>query len=153
MLGLFDQANHGHCGRGVDRAIGALVVETDVAASDRCVKSAAGFREAAHGFTQLPKDFGTVRIAEVEIVSDAEWTRAGASEIAGGFGNGDFGAFARIEIDVCGIAIDRERKELFDSGAGVPSFSDAVWPWRPRKIKIRDARRGAWPTITITIRQ
>jgi len=89
-----------------------LVVKADVAASHRGIKGAASLGEAANGFAQLPEDFGIEWVAKVEIVRGAEWTGARASEISGGFGYGDFAAFVRIEMDVGGVAIDREGDEF-----------------------------------------
>src|SRR5207247_10741134 len=44
----------------------------------------------------------------------------GTGEIAGGFGNCDFGSFVRIEIYVSRVAINGEGDEFFESRTGVP---------------------------------
>src|SRR6266576_2870354 len=60
MLALLDQTDHRDGGSRINGTGGALIVETDIAASDRCVKNAASFRQATHCLTQLPKNFGRV---------------------------------------------------------------------------------------------
>ena len=71
MVGLLDDADHRNCWRRINRAVGILIVEADVAASDWSVERAAGFGDTANRFFELIEDFGIVRIAKIEVVSCA----------------------------------------------------------------------------------
>src|ERR1700732_3391373 len=73
----------------------------------RRAKSPAGFGNSFDRFAQLPKVFRLIWIAEVQVVGDGQRFRAGTSEIARGFSNCNFAAFARIEPAIEGIAIGR----------------------------------------------
>src|SRR5438874_8606358 len=68
MLALLDETDHRNSGSRINGAGRALIVETDIAASDRRVKNAASFGQATDRLAQLPKDFGRVRVAEIEVV-------------------------------------------------------------------------------------
>src|SRR4051794_23619311 len=68
-------------GRRVDRALGALVVEADVAADDRDPEGAAGVSEARHRARELPGDVRLLGVAEVQAVGQAERLRADAGEV------------------------------------------------------------------------
>ena len=74
-----------------------IVVETDVAAGDRNVERAAGFGDAVDRFAELPHDFGLFGIAEVQAIGGGHGARAGAGDVARGFGDGVHRADARIE--------------------------------------------------------
>ena len=115
-FGQGDDPHHGDGGGGIDGPLGALVVETHVAARDRRVEDAAGLRQSANRFLELPEDLRVVRIAEVQIVGRAQRRGPGAGEIARRLGHRDFAAFIRIQINVGGIAIHRQRDELVRDG-------------------------------------
>ena len=53
----------------------------------------------------MPEIFRLIGIAEVQIVSDGERPRARAGEVARGFGDGNFCAFARVERAIERIAV------------------------------------------------
>jgi len=105
VFGFFDEADHADGGRGVDGSGGGFVVEAHIAASDGCVECAAGFGETFDCFPELEEIFGFVRISEIQVVCDGERDRAGAGDIAGGFGDGDATAFARVLLAVDRVAI------------------------------------------------
>ena len=60
----------------------------------------------------MPKEFGIERIPEIQVIGRAQWDRARTSEVPRGFSYREFAAFVGIEIDVAGVAIDREGDEL-----------------------------------------
>src|SRR5690606_4947837 len=69
------------------------------------------------------------RVAEVEVVGDAEWRGADAAEVAGGLGDRVRRAEARLEVDVARVAVggrgDAERAALDAQHGGVrPSGDD-----------------------------
>ncbi len=105
MLGFFDEADHADSGRGVDGSGGGFVVEAHIAAGDGCVERAAGFGEAFDGFAELEEIFGFVGISEIQVVRDGERGRAGAGDVARGFGDGDAAAFAGILFAIDRVAI------------------------------------------------
>ena len=72
VLGLLDEADDGNRGRRINRAGGALIVERAIAAGDGRVEGFATFRQAAHGFLDLPEQLGLERAGHVEIVRRAE---------------------------------------------------------------------------------
>ena len=113
MLGPLDDGDHCNRWRRINRAVGILVIEADISACDWRVEGAAGFGHTANRFLELIKNFRIVRIAEIEVVGCTQRSRAGTSEVAGGFCYGDFSALIRIEVNVSGVAIDRERNEFF----------------------------------------
>ena len=116
MLRLFDDADHRDGRRRINGAVGILVVETDVAARNGRVEDAAGFGESADRFFELPENFRVIAIAEVQIVGRAERQSAGAGQVPRRFSDRDLAAFVRIEINVGGVAIHRQRDELFGAG-------------------------------------
>ena len=101
------QADDAEDRRGVDAFAEGLVVEADVAAGDGRFEERAGFGDAFDGFDQLRHDFGAFGIAEVEVVGRGDGQRAGGREVAAAFGHGEFRAFARIEIAVAAVAVER----------------------------------------------
>ena len=84
-------------GRRIDRAVGALVVEADVAAGDRRVEGAATLGQAADRFPQLPEDLRVARAAEIEVVSGAQRDGAGAGQVSRRLGHGQLAAFVRVQ--------------------------------------------------------
>ena len=60
---------------------GALVVERQLPPVTGAL-NARQPRQAAHGFLELPEELRIVRVAEVQIVGDAQRHRAGAGEVA-----------------------------------------------------------------------
>src|SRR5439155_20616 len=119
VLRLFDQADHRHGRRRVDRAAGPLVVKADVPAGDRRVQGPAGLSQAAYGFAELPEGLGVVRSAKIEIVAHAEPPGAAASQVAAGFGNGNLAPFEGIKINVGGIAVNGEGDQLLRDSCSV----------------------------------
>ena len=116
MLGFFDDAHHRNRWRRVDGAAGALVVKTDIASGHRRIQDAAGLGKSAHRFLELPENLRVVRVAEVQVVGHAERSGAGTGEVARRLGDRDFAAFIRIQINIGGIAIHRQRDEFLKVG-------------------------------------
>jgi len=79
---------------------------------DWSVERVASLGQALDGFAELPKRFGIMGVAEIQIVRGSNGDRAGTGEITRGFGHCEFAAFVRIEIDVCGVAINGEGEEF-----------------------------------------
>ena len=105
VIGGFDEADHANDGGGIHCSGGAFVVEAHVAASDGGIEDAAGFRHAFDGFANLEEDGGFVGVAEIEVIRGGEGDGTGAGEVAGGFGHGDFRAFAGVEFAVDAVAV------------------------------------------------
>ncbi len=102
-------------GRRINPLAQRFVVETDIAARDRRLEERTGFRDAFDRFHQLRHDLGPLRIAEVQIVRRRDRHRTRGREVAAAFGDRQFRAFARIEIAVTPVAIERHR----DRSAGL----------------------------------
>src|ERR1019366_5706209 len=94
-------------GRGIDTAAEGFVVQADVAAGDRRVEEAAGVGHAPDRFDELSHDFGALRVAEIEAVGGGRGHRADDREIAAAFGDGELRTFARGEVSVAAVAIER----------------------------------------------
>ena len=83
-------------------------------------------------FDELRHDLGPLRIAEVQIVGGGDRQRAHRRQIAAAFGDHQLRAFARIEVAVAAVAVERHR----DRGAGLLDAHD-------RRVGAR-ARRACW---------
>ena len=102
---LADQADDR---RRVDRALGALVVERDVAADDRDAERAAGVAEAGDGARELPGDVRLLGVAEVQAVGQAERLGADAGEVRAALDDGLDRAAVRVGGDAAAVAVDRD---------------------------------------------
>src|SRR6266704_596852 len=108
--GVVENAEDADDRRGVNGFAESLVVETNVAAGDGCAECVAGFSDAIDGFAELPHYFGLFRAAEVEAIRGGDGPRAGACNVAGGFGDCVHGADARIQLTPAAIAVGGERE-------------------------------------------
>ena len=114
---LADHADH----RGrVDRAVGPLVVEGDVAADDRDAERLAGVGEAADRAVELPGGRRLLRVAEVEAVGQAERLGADAGEVLGALEHRLDRARVGVAGDAAAVAVDRDR----DRVAGLGQLQD-----------------------------
>ena len=94
--------------RRVDRALGALVVERDVAAHDRHAERAAGVAEAGDGARELPRDVRLLGVAEVQAVRQAQRLGADAGEVGRALEHGLDGAAVWVGGDAAAVAVDRD---------------------------------------------
>ena len=95
--------------RRVDRALGALVVERDVAAHDRDPERAAGVAEPGDRARELPGDVRLLGVAEVQAVGEPERLGADAGEVRGALEHGLDRAPVRVGGDPPAVAVDRDR--------------------------------------------
>src|SRR6267378_2392798 len=93
----------------IDGAGRALVVERDIAASHRRAERSAGVGDAAARLAELIENGGSLGIAEIETIGDAEWPGSRARDVAGGFRDGRLAALVRIEAHVAAVAVGLDR--------------------------------------------
>src|SRR4029077_1471500 len=110
--------HHTDCRRGVHGASRAFVIEGYVAPGDRCLEGPAGVGDAAAGLAELEEHFGLFRVPEVEAIGDAEGQRAGAGDVACGFGHRGLAAFVGVERHQSGVAVDADGEA--EVGVGYP---------------------------------
>ena len=143
MLRLVDEADDGNRGRRINRPGGALIVERAIAAGDRRVE---GLGNRRPDRARIPKSARTTRLGpgcHVEIVGRAERNRAGAGEVAAGFGHGGFRAFVGIEINVTAVAIHGHGDQVFQNGR-VADFGGEFRTHHGQRIRLdADDRRVA----------
>ena len=114
---LADHADH----RGrVDRPVGSLVVEGDVAADDRDAERGAGLGEGADRAVELPGGGRLLRVAEVEAVGQAERLGADAGEVLGALEHRLDRPRVGVAGDAAAVAVDRDR----DRVAGLGQLQD-----------------------------
>ena len=95
--------------RGINALAERLVVEADVTASDGRIEELAGFGDAFDGFDKLCHDFRPLGVAEVETVGGRHRLGAHRGQVAAALGHRELGAFARIQITVALVAVERHR--------------------------------------------
>src|SRR6516164_8452184 len=100
VLFIVNQSNHRDCWRRIDDAKRALIIQRNISARDRRSERAASFGHAFNSFTQLPKIFWFVRVAEVQAIRDGQRPRAGAGEVARRLSDSNFAALAWIKCAV-----------------------------------------------------
>ena len=110
--GVGQLADHGDDRGRVDRPVGTLVVEGDVAADDRDAERRAGLGEGAHRAVELPGRGRLLGVAEVEAVGQAERLGADAGEVLGALEH----RLQRPRVGVAGdapaVAVDRDRDRV-----------------------------------------
>ena len=111
----------------VDRALGALVVERDVAAHDRHAQRQAGVAQALDRALELPGDVRLLGVAEVEAVGQAERLGAHAGEVARALEHRLGGARVGVAGHAPAVAVDRDR----DRARVPPSRPASGRPRRP----------------------
>ena len=107
---VLEQADDADHRRRIDRLAVGLVVEADVATSDRNIERATRVADPADGFRKLPHDLRALGIAEVEVVGGADRFAASAGDVAGRLGDCQHRAAVRIEITEAAAAIDGNRQ-------------------------------------------
>ena len=118
-------ADHRHHRGRVDRPVGALVVEGDVAADDGDAERVAGVGEAADRAVELPGAGRLLRVAEVEAVGQAERLGADAGEVLGALEHRLDRPLVGVAGDAAAVAVDRDRDrvaglgQLQDGGVGL----------------------------------
>src|SRR3954470_5468438 len=127
---IVQQADHANGGSRIDRAAGALVVEGDVAASDRSAESAAGIRNSPTGLAELKEDLGFLRVPEIEAVGDPQWSGPARGHVAGRLCHGSLASLVRIEGNQPGIAVHRHGNAK--AAAGNPDYT-GIGPWREHR--------------------
>src|SRR6185503_2496886 len=88
----FDQTHNAYDRRWIDAFTQSLVVEAHIAACHRRFEYPARFGHAVNDFTELPHDFGFLRIAKIEAVGHSQWQRANTNQVPTTFRYGNLGA-------------------------------------------------------------
>ena len=110
--GVGQLADHADHRRRVDRAVGPLVVEGDVAADDGHAERRADVGEAADGAVELPGRGGLLGVAEIEAVGQAERLGADAGEVLGALEHRLDRAVVGVAGDPPTVAVDRDRDRV-----------------------------------------
>ena len=103
---VFDQSDHADHRRRQNSAAFGFVVKRDVAGNDRRVKGATGFGHSVDDFRKRPHHFRPFRRSEIQTIRDRDRSRADADDVARGFGDDQFRAFARIRGAVAAVSVE-----------------------------------------------
>ena len=106
--------------RGINAFAQSFVVQADVAAGNGSVEEAAGFRDPFDRLHQLRHDLGPLGIAEIQAIRRRHRPRAHGGKIAAALRHRQFRAFARREVAIAAVAVERHR----DRRAGLLNAQD-----------------------------
>ena len=118
---IFDQADHADDGRRQNAAAVGFVVKRDVAGNDRRFKGQARLGYAVNDLGKAPHHFGPFGRGEVKAIGDGNRLGTDADNVAGGFGDGEAGPFARIDGGKFTAAVETHR----DRAAGFFNANDS----------------------------
>src|SRR5262249_28334139 len=107
---VLDQAEHADDGSRIAPLPFGLVVKTDVAAGHRSPERATSFGHSVYRLAERPHHFRAFGAGEVQAVGDRQRPRAAAYHVARGFGDGQLRPFARVQVAVTPVAIERHRQ-------------------------------------------
>ena len=110
---VIDQSDHCDSWGGIDRAAGVFIVETDIAAHDGCVESAASFGQAFDRFAELPEISGLYGFPKFRLSVTASRTLHRNRSGCGPLRRPQFFRLSRIERTVERIAVGRRGQNLF----------------------------------------
>src|SRR5699024_784003 len=105
ILQILNEPQHTDDGRWKDRHFRIFIVETYIAARNRCVEYLTGITHAGKGFFKSPVHFRLIRVTKIQAVGNGHRLGSAAYNISCCFGNRNLSAPAWIQIDIASVTI------------------------------------------------
>jgi hypothetical protein len=111
----FNQTHDADNWRWIDAFAESLVVEAHIAARHGSFENPGRFGHAVNDFTELPHDFGLLRVAKIEAVGCRQRQRSNTNQVPATFGHSNLGTTLGVPPTIAAIAIQAHRQRFVGS--------------------------------------